>query len=192
MLFIHSQLLCFTEQLLTIENLIMNKNKINLLSALLFASVSTNAFSEESIITSNGYLLDNDYYSAVEGDVTDNEITPAQSRTINENNIFKKEFKLKFLSKGAYTYNMEVTWNNEHGQKLQHSRNHVGVFRKLEFIIPEGARNVYLTATVNDGFFGNMVLSKSITPATVAEGYADVTEFHIWGSTLWPKWSKID
>ncbi|GEK16151.1 hypothetical protein [Aliivibrio fischeri] len=151
----------------------------------IFALIPVASFAEEAILDLNGYVLDYDYYSA-------NEDNSQQLRTARKNSIFNDDFVLKVLSKGAYTYNMKVTWSDAEGHQSQFSRNSVFSWVPLTFTIPKGARNVFLNTIVNDGFYGTPAISASITPESVKQGQANFTEYHMWGSTFWPKWRQID
>ncbi|EGU37587.1 hypothetical protein [Vibrio scophthalmi] len=140
---------------------------------------------EEAIVDRHGYVLDDYYYSV-------NEDSLPQSRSAIQTQTFDEAFVLKVLSKGAYTYQMKVTWKDKDGNQAQFSRNSVFAWVPLTFTIPKGARNVFLTTTVNDGFYGTPGIAARITPDSVAQGKANFTEYHMWGSTFWPKWRQID
>ncbi len=163
-------------------------DKIKILSLFLFASISTSAFSEDIIITENGHLLDDEYYSALEGVVIENPAPQLRNNTA----VFERSFKFKILSKGAFLYNFAITWNDAQGQRHQHTRNYVSAWIGHQFDIPAGARSVHLNVIVHDAFFGNQIISRTITPESVAKGYPNFTEYHLWGSTLFPKWSMVD
>lgn len=159
-----------------------------LLSAILLSTISTASFANESIIDSQGYALDDEYYLS---DTTQSE-PEAQSRSARSNNAFEQDFHLKVLSKGAFTYTMKVTWVDAYGNQSQFARHNVFAKVPLNFTIPAGARDVFLTTTVNDGFYGKPVIAAQITPSTVAQGAQNFTEYHMWGTTFWPKWRQMD
>lgn len=152
---------------------------------LLFALIPAISFAQEAIVDQNGYALDDDYYSTSEGSLP-------QPRSATHTQTFDEDFVLKVLSKGAYAYDMRVTWKDKNGHQAQFSRNSVFAWVPLTFTIPQGAKDVFLTTIVTDGFYGKQVIGARITPESVAKGQPNFTEYHMWGSTFWPKWRQMD
>lgn len=144
-------------------------------------------FAEDTVLFNpqTGYNLDDSYYSA------DEQSTSATTRGASSP-VFSESFKLKVLSKGAFTYSMKAEWKDAQGNNYQFSRNSVFAWVPLVFTIPKGARDVFLTTIVDDGFYGKPVIGVSLTPPLVAENKPHYTEFHMWGTTLFPRWSRID